>query len=303
MADEAVQSGIVTEQGQDATSTVVDAGSNEMDLTELFGVPNKTTPKPVEPLTPPIVADTTTTPPVTTPPATTTAPVATTTPDDFTTKETAYLARIAELEAKATAVEEFEKDPNTFLAKYASAMVLEKFNPTLYVQNKINEKYSTKDEFGNLQVFTPDPAKVFIPGTPDYNYANDLETFKREANEILNTAGSEINTQKQAGIERFNSAKAVVLQKYNMTEDVFNQEIWSVLENVDNGKALELMADGIMLQKKLTTMTTNLQNGINRPGIVPPANVAAINADTTISKERQQLYNMFGKGAVDKAYN
>lgn len=302
MADEGTQSGVVTEQGQDPNSTVVidNAGSQEMDLTKLFGVPNKTKPEPVKPL------ESTITPAVEKPPVETNTTQTTqpaTTQEDFTAKETAYLARIQELESKAVAVEEFEKDPMSFLAKYAGAMVQEKFNPTLYVQNKINEKYSTRDEFGNVQTFVPDPAKVFIPGTPDYNYANDLETFKREADNILNQAGQSINEQREAGIQRFNSAKASVLQKYNLTEDVFNQEIWSVLENVDNGKALELMADGIMLQKKLATMQENIRNGVNRSEVVPSANQVGNGAGANISKEQQEMEKLFGKSAVQRAYN
>lgn len=296
MADPAIQSGIVTEQGQDPASTVVTNAELPAEIPteenlktpqqleqEIFGSSKKPEVKQeeVKPVEQPVAQ----------------APVV----DDFKTKEDAYLARIAELESRTAAIEEFEKNPQQFLAKYASAMVKEQFNPIVYVQNKIDEKYSTRDELGNKIPFVPDASKALIPGTPDYNYANDLEQFKREAQSYLETADTTLQQQTQEAMQRLDTAKQSVKTKYGMTDDVFNQKIWKKLENIENSMALELMADGIMLKEKLETMQQNIRDGVNRTEVVTSASNLGTNPPVS-NPQYDAVVSLFGKKAADRAY-
>ncbi len=222
---------------------------------------------------------------------------------DWTEKESAYIQRIQALEAKTAAVEEFEKNPLDFFAKYVPQITLQQFDSTKFIADKLNEKYAYRDSEGNLIPFTPDPSKALIPGTPDYNYANDLNAFKIEAQEYLNKAQNSISAQEQEGKQRFDLAKQSVKTKYGMTDDTFDQKIWKTLESVDNGKALELMADAIMYKEQIETMKKNLQNGVTNNATLPGVTSVTSPSNIQLPREQEAFSRMFGAKQVAKAYN
>jgi hypothetical protein len=172
-------------------------------------------------------------------------------------------------------------------------LVIKGFDSNSYISGKITEKYGAD--------FVPDASKMFIPGTPDYQYKQDLQQWENEAQNYQTTAKDSITGQEVQGKERFASAKTAVMTKYNLTEDTFNQEFWSKLQGMDNGKALELCADGLMAVKKLEQVKTNLNNGIKKTDI--PTSVTDVNAQLKLPKNPtgyDDVVLLLGKAAADE---
>lgn len=222
------------------------------------------------------------------------APIVAPVPETWETEKTALLAKMQKYESRQAAIEEFEKDKVGFVAKYIPGVILESFQPVAYVQFKIDEKYAQRNESGELIPFIPDPIRALTPGTPDYNYRLDLAKFEQEAQAIMANANTSVESSKQEGVQRFETAKAAVKTKYGLTDEQFKTYVWDELEQIDNGNALELMAEAIMSRKKIDAINNNISNGVKRTEI--PPSVLDVNTVSKVVDEEDELYGkLFGR--------
>lgn len=303
------QPGQVTEQGKDVTSTatdqqippVVDENAGNLKATDVdldpFIDPKKTLTQ-KEPPKDETQKEEPGKETASTEPAKQESP--TNPPPAWEGEKTALLSKITELENKAAAVLEYEKDPYGFVAKYMPHFAQKTFDPIGYVAEQLDKKYNRKNELGETIEFTPDPAKALKPGTADYNYMQDMRKFEAEAQHIIDTAGQSIDTANSQAQVALETAKKGVMTKYGLTPDAFAQKIWSVLENVGREKALELMADGIMLAEKIATIQGNSKNGVDLASAPPSVTDISV-AEVKPDKEMEEIEDLFGKDYVRKA--
>lgn len=202
----------------------------------------------------------------------------------FEEKEKAYITRIQELENQLVAWEEFKKNPGEFLSRNFPAFMKTSFDPLVYVSKKMEEKWGS---------FKPDPVEALTIGTPSWSYVQDQQMFLQEAQSMVTTAETQERQLVEEGEKRFREAKERVKAKYNMTEDDFQNMVWTKLERMDNGQALELLSDAIMAIEELKKVKENIKKQSDRSKVPPSVADISTSKNVVADEELKKLITLF----------
>lgn len=198
---------------------------------------------------------------------------------------------------QATAIEEFQANPNEFLKKYASDFVVKQFDTTGYVKNKLDKEFGSEFKF--------DISRAYEVGTADFNYRVRQDQLIAEANSIVSGAQNEIIESQNKAQQAYNEASEAARVKLGVDENTWKTKVLSVIETTPREGILELIGRSILIEKNTTEYKAGLQNASNVARQVTPISAMSGQGSQqqTQSTDRVKMGGIFGTKEVDSVYN
>jgi len=203
---------------------------------------------------------------------------------------------ITSFENQVEAVEEFKRDPNSFLAKYASNIIINQFDKVGYVRDKLAKDFGAE--------FTFDQSDAFKIGTASYNYLRAQDKYANEADNYVETAQNALQEEQNKAKQVYEDACKLVMTKRGVDETTFNKEVRSVLENSTQEQILDLITEAILIKKNGASYKANLETTAKVTQQTTPAAVIA-GAGQVIpdaNTDKAKMGNVFGQGLINNAY-
>lgn len=204
---------------------------------------------------------------------------------------------IISFENQVEAVEEFKRDPNSFLAKYASNIIVNQFDKVGYVRDKLAKDFGAEFAF--------DQSDAFKIGTASYNYLRAQDKYASEADNYVETAQNAIQEEQKKAQDVYDNACKSVMAKRGIDETTFNKEVRSVLESSTQEQILDLIAEAILIKKNGANYKASLETTAKVTQQTPPVAVISGASQNIVdaNSDKAKMSNVFGSGLINNAYD
>lgn len=194
------------------------------------------------------------------------------------------------------AFQEFEKDPNAFLVKYAPHIVIKQFDQNGFVKAGLDKDFGADFNF--------DYTKAYQVGSADYNYRLRQDELVQEARKLSQGAQNTLLEQEAQAKEVYHTATEAARVKLGVDENTWNTKVLSVINNAKQDEIIELIGRSILGENNSAEYKANLEKAAAISNQVTPSAVISQGAQQQPAgnSDKDKMGSVFGLGAVNQGY-